>query len=441
MGPSKEDAMRVLRVSFAVAALASASGTAPAQPAQVPDRVTCPEAIAVFATCYSAKLDSGAYLLAAMPKDWNGNLIVFAHGGPGPIAPSAGTSTGSLGRYGVEVKLGYAWIASSYRTLGFGVQQSADDTDQARQYFVDHFSKPKRTIVHGASYGGLVGAMLIERYGKNYDGAFFNSGMLAGAVVGYQFRADLRAVYQYYCKNLPRPGETQYPIWMGLPADSKMTLDELTARVDECTGVTKPAAARTELQKKNLANILAVGGFRDIVLIRHMQYGTFNFRDIAVITHGKSPFSNVKSVYRGSDDDAALNRGVTRFDSDPAGIAALKADAEPKAALSIPVMAIHSINDPQVSVNAEAFYRDLASATGSSARLVQAYTDENEHTAQSAPEIAAALDGLMQWIETGTRPSPKSVAAACASLSTSLAGPCRYHPEFEPKGYATAGAR
>lgn len=433
--------MRALRWSLTLVALAQSFGMALAQPAKLPDAVPCPEAIAGIATCYSAKLDTGAYLLAAMPKTWNGNLIVFAHGGPGPIPPSANYSKGSLGRYGVEVKLGYAWIASTYRYLGYGVQQSADDTDQARQYFVDHFGKSKRTIVHGASYGGLVGAMLLERYGKNYDGAFFNSGMLAGAIVGYQFRADLRAVYQYYCKNLPRANETQYPIWMGLPAESKVTLDELTARVDECTGVTKPAAARTELQKKNLANILAVGGFRDIVLIRHMQYGTFNFRDIANITRGKSPFSNVRSVYRGSDDDEALNRNVIRFESDPAGIAALKADAEPKAALTVPVMAIHSINDPQVSVNAEAVYRDLAKTTASSDRLVQAYTDENEHTAQSAPEIAAALENLMQWIETGRRPSPQTVAVACENLKASLAGPCRYHPEFEPRGYATPGAR
>src|SRR5262249_35853732 len=119
----------------------------------------------------------------------------------------------------------------------------------------------------------------------------------------------------------------------GLPADSRMTLDELTARIDECTGIAKSAAARTELQKNNLANILAVGGFRESVLIRHMQYGTFNFRDIANITHGKSPFSNMHSVYRGSDDDDALNRGVIRFEADAAGIAALKADAEPKVAL------------------------------------------------------------------------------------------------------------
>jgi len=263
----------------------------------------------------------------------------------------------------------------------------------------------------------------------------------ATVIAGYQFRADLRAVYQYYCKNLPRPSEPQYPIWMGLATDSRMTLDELTARIDECTGVTRPAATRTELQKKNLANILGVGGFHESVLIRHMQYGTFNFRDIANITHGKSPFSNVNSIYRGSDDDEALNRGVIRFKSDPAGIAALKADAEPKAALAIPVMAIHSINDPQVTVNAEAFYRDLAKSTGSADKLVQAYTDENGHTAQSDAEIAAALDSLMQWIESNTRPSPQSVAVACGNFRATLAGPCRYHPEFEPKGYATTGAR
>ena len=362
--------MRFWRAGFVLTGAMLFSGPASSQP--VTETFPCPQQIANIATCYSAKMPAGAIVLAAMPKSWNGNLIVFAHGGPGPLPVSAAPlSAGGFARYAIEVKLGYAWVGSTYRYLGFGVQQSADDTDQARQYFVDRFGKPKRTVLHGASYGGLVGAKLIERYGKNYDGVFFNSGMLAGAIVGYQFRADLRAVYQYYCKNLPRPDEEQYPIWMGLPASSQMTLKELTARVDECTGVTKPAAARTELQKKNLGNILSVGGFRDIVLIRHMQYATFNFRDIAAITKGKSPFSNARTQYRGSDDDVALNRDVPRFDSEPAGVAALKADAEPNAALPLPVVAIHSINDPQVSVNAEAFYRDLAKSNGSSGRLVQ----------------------------------------------------------------------
>jgi pimeloyl-ACP methyl ester carboxylesterase len=429
--------MRLTRTARLVfLSLAALCGTASAQGASAPEMVACPQSIADVATCTSARLGTGAYVLAAMPKNWNGNLIVFAHGGPGPIAPSARYSMGSLNRYGVVVKSGYAWIASSYRYLG--VQQSALDTEEARQFFVTHLGKPKRTILHGASYGGLVGAMAIERLAKNYDGAFFNSGMVAGAVTGYQFRADLRAVYQYYCRNLPAPAEPQYPIWMGLSADSKMTLDELTARIDECTGIAHPVRERSDRQKKNLANILGTGGFQESVLIRHMQYGTFNFRDIAMITQGKSPFSNNNSVYRGSDDDAALNRDVPRFEADPQGIALLKADAEPSKPLTIPVMAIHSINDPQVSVNAEAAYRDLAKATGSSARLVQAYTDEPEHTAQSAPEIMAAITELMQWIETGTKPSPQSIAAACGRLRASVPGPCRYHPEFEPMGYGNS---
>jgi hypothetical protein len=83
--------------------------------AQSPDTVTCPEAIAAIAACYTTKLDTGAYLPAAVPRNWNGNLIVFAHGGPGPVQPSATYGMGSLRRYGLEVNLGYAWIASTYR--------------------------------------------------------------------------------------------------------------------------------------------------------------------------------------------------------------------------------------------------------------------------------------------------------------------------------------
>jgi len=44
--------------------LAAASEPALAQP---PDTVTCPEAIAPIAACYTTKLDTGAYLLAAVP--------------------------------------------------------------------------------------------------------------------------------------------------------------------------------------------------------------------------------------------------------------------------------------------------------------------------------------------------------------------------------------
>ena len=177
----------------------------------LPDTTACPAPVADIATCYSAKHASGAYLLAAMPKNWNGHLIVFAHGGPHIVPPTAATSQPDLAKYSIAVRQGFAWVASTFRREGYGVRTAAEDSDHARQFFVDRIAQPRRTIFHGASWGGLVGSKLVEIYAKgadgstNYDGAFFNSGFVAGAPLGYEFRADLRVVYQYYCKNLPRP--------------------------------------------------------------------------------------------------------------------------------------------------------------------------------------------------------------------------------------------
>jgi hypothetical protein len=412
--------------------------------AAAPSTVACPSPVTEIATCYSERLASGAYVLAAMPKDWNGNLIVFGHGGPAVVPPTAASSQPDLAKYSFAVRKGYAWIASSYRREGYGVQMAAQDSEDARRFFIERLAKPRRTIYHGASYGGLVGAKLIEAFARNadgslnYDGAFYNSGLVVGAPVGHQFRADLRAVYQYYCKNLPGPDEPAYPLWSGLPADSKLTLKGLEAAVDACTGVAHAAAERSEAQKQNLANILGVMRFPESMLVRHMQAATFLFREIAErVTQGRSAFSNMDVRYTGSSDDAALNRDVTRFAADPAALAALKADGEPTGSLPVPVVSIHSINDPQVVVEVQSAYRAAVERAGSGERLVQAFTDEKLHTGQSAPELAAALDALMQWIEKGEKPTPQSIAAGCERTRSALDGRCSYHPEYSPKPYGT----
>jgi len=424
--------------------MTGAAAAQEAQKAALPDTTACPEAIVDIATCYTAKHETGAFITAALPKNWNGNLIVFAHGGPSVLPPTANGSKLDLNKYSYAVRRGFAWVASSYRREGYGVAMAAADSDNARKFFIARLGKPQRTVLHGASYGGLVGAKLIETYAKNpdgssnFDGAFFNSGAVTGATLNYEHRVDLRAVYQYYCKNMPRPDEPQYPLWNGVAPDSTMMLKDLETVVDECTGVAHPAAARSNQQRQNLANILGVMGYPENLLVRHMQAGTLLFRDIVKnTTGGRNPFSNIGVHYKGSSDDVALNRDVVRFSADPAAAAMVKADGDPTGVLPVPAVSIHSINDPQVVVEAQSAYRDAVKAAGSDDRLVQAYTDERVHTGQSAPELAAGLDALMQWIEKGTKPTPQSIAAGCDQLQASLDGPCRYHPEYAPKPYAT----
>ena len=415
-----------------------------AQDKAAPDAKACPSAVAAIAVCYSARHPSGAYLLAAMPRNWNGHLVVFAHPGPYLVPPRLDSAEADLAKYSIAVKLGFAWVVSTFRREGYGVQMAVADTEDARKFFVERIAKPSRTLLHGASYGGLVGAKLIEAHAKNpdgtaaYDGAFFNSGLVLGSPLGYEFRVDLRAIYQYYCKSLPRPEEPQYELWMGLPADLKFSLRELQANVDECTGVGKPAGERSDRQKENLKAIVGVMGIEERELVRHMQAATLSFRDIVErVTKGRNPFSNAGVQYKGTADDAALNRDVARFTADPAAVADLKADGQPTGALPVPVISIHSINDPRVVVEAQSAYRGYVETAGSLDRLVQAYTDEHDHNAQSAPELGAAFETLMQWAEKGTKPTPQTMLAACERLRATYDGPCRYRPGYEPKPYST----
>src|SRR5580704_2991504 len=138
--------------------------------AGLPDTTLCPESIAAIATCYTAKLETGASLFSAIPKNWNGNLIVFAHGGPSYTPPTATPLQRFVIASSVAVKRGFAWIASTYRREGFGVRMAAEDSDDARKFFVARIATPKRTILHGVSYGGVVGAKLVETYAKK-DGS------------------------------------------------------------------------------------------------------------------------------------------------------------------------------------------------------------------------------------------------------------------------------
>jgi hypothetical protein len=94
-------AQHIKSAGLVFGALAITGGTSLAHDAvrpALPDTPPCPESIAAIATRYTARHETGAYLFAVMPKDWNGNLIVFAHGGPFYTPPTAASLQRMVGR-------------------------------------------------------------------------------------------------------------------------------------------------------------------------------------------------------------------------------------------------------------------------------------------------------------------------------------------------------
>lgn len=400
---------------------------------------SCPARLAPVASCHSGVDANGAHYLIVIPAQWNKTLLVHAHGGPRLSPITHANNVEDLERFAVLVEHGYAWAGSSYRRPGYGVRMAAEDTENLRKIFIAAFGKPQTTILHGQSWGGNVAAKGIELYAtgadgtRNYDGAVLTNGMLAGGSRNYLHRADLRAVYQYYCQNHPRPDEPAYPLWMGLPAGSPLTHKELETRVNDCTGVHVPAAQRSERQRRNLANILGVIRVPERTLVGHLNWATFLFRDlVGRVLDGGNPFSNRDVVYRGSDDDAALNRGVQRFDAEPQALAKFVDDSDLSGKIDIPVVTLHAIDDPTALVEYEAEYARVVTAAGGGARLLQTFTREREHSKLSEAEYVALFAASVQWIRSGVKPTAQGIAASCMAQLPMPAGGCHFDPAYVP---------
>jgi hypothetical protein len=424
-----------------LAAVALPDGTPAGPPGGTPSAhpltpADCPPRLVEAATCYADRNDDGSYYTVAVPDEWNGSLVVHAHGGP---SPSYDESDGAddLEEWAVMVDEGYAWVGSSYRRGGYGVRMAAEDTENARLLFVDAFGRPERTYLHGQSWGGNVAAKVAETYGRvegAYDGVLLTNGLLGGGSRGYDHRVDLRVVYQYYCENLPLPTEEDHPLWQGLPADSTLTIEDVGARVDECTGLFSEPDDRTARQQADLDDILAVTGLSEDTLDTHMMYATFLFQDIVWNRlDGRNPFGNEGVEYSGSRDDRALNAGVARFAADPDAVRDLSYDSDLTGEVSLPVLTLHAIGDRSVFVEHEAAYRATLEAAGNGDGLVQTFTTEDEHNGLSDAEYAASLAALNAWAGTGDRPTPASVARSCEDLDGTYGGGCSYDLDFTPE--------
>lgn len=397
----------------------------------------CPTGLPEGTSCFSGQDVNGAYYLIAIPSKWNRSLWLFSHGGPrlNPPAPltqasDLGPTTGPL-----LLKEGSAVAASSYHRSGWAVSSDATDTENLRQLFVVAFGPTWPTVTMGGSFGGPVTNKVAELFGANYDGVFAACGIVAGARRLFYSILDFRVVYQYYCNNMPRPDEEQYPLYLSLPPGPPFPLAELQSRVNECTGYQLPPDQRSEQQSQNLANITRVVRTPEDEFISRMAIGKpfYDLQEIVQVqTGGNNPFPNLNVHYEGSMDDDALNRGVARYASDPETEAYIASDADPTGEIHVPVLTIHGIRDTRAIVEHEAAYQEAFAQARTLDNLLQVYPDTAGHCSFSDAEWKAAIQGLLGWIKTGVKPTPEDIAAACQDYSAQGFVDCRFNTTFQP---------
>jgi hypothetical protein len=446
----------VLSRWFACAVLvAGLAGLAPSASAQTPATphpashsaplsAACPASLPAGTRCLSGQDTAGAFFMIAVPPQWNGMLVMHAHGGPSLGAPRAARTVADLERWAILVKAGYAWAGSSFRQGGVAVRAAAEDTERLRRIFVQQVAKPQFTILHGQSWGAsvaAVGASMFTDDGSGrrpYDAVLLTSGVLAGGTRAYDFRLDLRVIYQSLCGNHPRADEPQYPLATGLPAGTKLTTAELGLRVNECLALDKPPTQRTPEQQRKVQTIVDVLKIPASSITSHLAWGTFHFQDIVQHrTGGRSPFGNIGAQYAGSTDDRALNDSVARYAADPQAVKDFGTDTDPDGRIPVPVLTVHGIGDATAFVEMQDSFRRTMESAGAGDRLVQTFTADDGHSYLSDPAYPTLLAALTAWAKGGPKPTPAQIAEQCALFEPAFGKGCRFRPDFRPQPLAT----
>ena len=438
MSPSLKSLSSVLAcvAALLMAGCAVQPPVPPMPPEAAPLAEACPAGVPDGARCLRGQDSATSHYLIVMPAQWSGVLVVHAHGGPALGPPQASRATEDIQRWAITVRVGHAWAGSVFRQGGFAVTTAAEDTERVRRIFVEHVAKPRQTLLHGQSWGAMVATRAAEMFPKSWDGMLLSSGVVAGPAT-YDFRLDVRSLYQHLCNNHPRPDEPAYALSIGLPADSKLTPAELANRVDECLGVRKPATQRTAEQARKLKTIVDVIKVPEGSVISHVNWGTFTLRDVVSKNGGASPFGNVGVRYAGSADDAALNAAVPRFTADARAVARFVADADHGGRFAMPVLSTHGIGDSTVFVEGSDTLRQRMVAAGNGERLVQTFVDSSEHSYLGDATYPPLFEALLNWVEKGQKPSASSVAQRCRVLRAAQPADCRFVPDYQPRPLAS----
>lgn len=384
---------------------------------------------------------NGAGYRVEVPANWNGKLVMYAHGYAGQGA-ALSISNPSIRRH--LIQNGYAWAASSYSKNYYDVRAGVEDTNALAREFNAiaarngrALASPSRHYIIGHSMGGHIAAAAVEAETManvnnwvKYHGSVPMCGVVGDTELFNQFAA-MQVTAQAmtgYASTLP----TQWPSIAG-PVTAALFSKFPTAGSADL-GITP-----TALGVKYLSVVKNITGGERPMFNQGVAFG--------------GSFPSAYGVFGSNGTvDGILNASVldTRsytytIDGDAAGSTALNAAAykytpvadanrlrrdglrwipQVNGQFSVPVVTIHTLGDLFVPFSMEQVYQKRATANGSSKWLVQRAIRGASHCDFTNAEQVEAFNAMIAWERDGVKPQGDDVLTA-----TTVAAPtygCTY---------------
>ena len=347
-----------------------------------------------------------------VPDNWNGSLVVWAHGFRGT---GLELTVDEHPLRDLLIPLGYAWAASSYDRNDYDIASGVKSTHALIKRFNGLVGKPSQILMTGASMGGHITGVIIEQYPQLFDGAMPICGVL-GDYALFDYFLDFNLAAQQI-----GVGGSTYPIdpvtyLFGTVPAIKANLG------DEPRGWPLDLNA-DGINFKNLVEIRS-GGKRPNFDEAWVFWNTFlpengsgagNFLFDLAVGDGSLPrapgsaVDNVETVYQFdaepalTPDEQALNDSIFRIAADPqtrrkqglAQVPTITGDIE------VPVLALHNLGDLFVPVLNEVEYAKRVLSAGKSDLLVQRAIRGVLHCDFTGDELSLAFLDLAAWVDKG----------------------------------------
>jgi hypothetical protein len=300
--------------------------------------------------------------------------------------------------------------------------------------FQARFGPARRTIAWGTSMGGMISTGFAERYSHRFDGTMAMCGLEQGAVANWNNGLDAL----FAVRSLLAPGSTTPLVRLPDQAAARGSAAELTAALDAAQATpqgrarialaaalrntpawTDPAQPEPDADDYDTAQRNQFGALRQFVstaLPRRQEAEeraggnmTWNTGVDYARMLARSAFRvEVEALYAKAGlslrDDLATLAAAPRITADPAAVGYASRNITFTGRLTKPMITIHTIADPQVTVQAERAYAEAVSHAGRSRLLRQAYVNRVGHCTFTAGEMLAAMHTLERRISTGRWP-------------------------------------
>jgi pimeloyl-ACP methyl ester carboxylesterase len=350
--------------------------------------------------CTDGILPSRALSRICIPPagSWNGDLVIWAHGYVAFNEPLRFEDLNLPdGRSIADVvqSFGYAFATTSYRQNGLSILEGVEDVRELVMAFQTAAQrKPNRTYLVGASEGGIITTLSIERYPELYSGGCAMCGPIGNFRSQMNYWGDFRVLFDYFFPGVLPGTPTKIPQEL---IDNWWTkyIPAVTAAV-----AAKPEAAKQLIKVSNAPTDPSDPTTILRTTLRLLWYNVFATND-GIQKLGGNPYDNTTRWYHGSSNDLRLNFQVRRIRASSTALNNMKA-YETTGRFSRPLVTLHTTGDEIIPFWHEVLYAGKALSKGNF-NLIPIPVERYGHCAFKAEEALQAFGALI-FIVTGQLP-------------------------------------